>query len=372
MNRINNDSSDSVTPPPPKLTPVKTVKKRGRPPGSPNKQKSLKLPHLHNVLKQKGKGVGRPRGVGRGKALKRGVGRGVVSSRGTSKTAGLLKNLGRGMTRSPAKKLTARGGRGALRGRTSSSPLLTKIKIKGRPPGRPRKINPLGHHSSESNTQKSIISPTKDIKSMKFFSHLKSDKSSSDMDNDNWDRMGSLQGVSILEHEPDSMDEDFEDDFYNNGESDNVFERPVDLRNYWSPPSNVKSLMDKVCITDVTTDSGTITFRECPSNTGFFKKENGESNWCSWRQGVLQIQWKEFVIVLCCIVLIKGCPQVFVSYLKNVLVVTWMSTTYKRRCYVLWWYNTGPCTTMSDSWLYFSLVVMHARKWQCLILRCIT
>lgn len=272
LERINNDSSDSVTPPPPKLTPVR---KRGRPPGSLNKPKNLALPHLHNVLKQRGKSVGRPRGVGRGRALKRGVGRGMMGTRGTSKASNLLKNVGRGITRSPAKRLTSRG-RGGMRGRGPRNPILNKIKIKGRP-GRPKKISTSGQ-SSESNTQKSSSSPTKDIKSMKYFSHIKSDKSSSEMGHDKWDTLGPLQGVSILEHEPDSMDEDFHDDdeFFNNGESDNVFERPVDLRSYWIPPSNVKSLMDKVCITDVTTDSGTITFRECPSNSGFFKTENGD------------------------------------------------------------------------------------------------
>lgn len=282
LSRINMDSSDSVTPPPPKLTPVR---KRGRPPGSLNKPKNLGLPLLHNVLKQRGRGVGRPRGVGRGRALKRGSGRGIISGRGTTKTSSLLKNIGRGISRSPTKRLTPRG-RGGIRGRAPRNPILNKMKMHRRP-GRPRKIINSGQ-GQESNTHKSTSSPTKDIKSIKYFSHLKSDKSSSEMDHEHWDGMGPLQGVSILEREPDSMDEDFDDDddddddndFYNNGGSDNVFDRPVDLRNYWIPPSNVKSLMDKVCITDVTTDSGTITFRECPSNSGFFtcKTENGKGS----------------------------------------------------------------------------------------------
>lgn len=265
MDRINNESSDSVTPPPPKLTPVK---KRGRPPGSLNKPKHMLLPHLHS-LKQKGRGaVGRPRGVGRGRSLKRGFGRGLSQGRGSSKAASLLKTIGRGLSRSPAKVIRGRGG---VRGRGMRGSALNKIRMKtGRPPGRPKKTD-KNNQPNEKNTSKSINSP-KDLKSMKFFSNLKVEKSSPDSDR-KWDSMGSLEGVSILEHEPDSMDDDYDDedddeDFYN-GDSDSLMERPVDLRNYWIPPTNVKSLLDQVCITDVTTNSGTITFRET-SDSGFF------------------------------------------------------------------------------------------------------
>lgn len=271
MDRINNDSSDSVTPPPPKLTPVK---KRGRPPGSLNKPKHLLLPHLHS-LKQRGRGaVGRPRGIGRGRSLKRGFGRGLSPGRGSSKAASLLKTIGRGISsRSPGKVLRGRGG---VRGRGMRGSALNKIRMKsGRPPGRPRKVD-KNNQSNEKNTPKSINSP-KDLKSMKFFSHLKMDKSSPDNDR-KWDSMGALEGVSILEHEPDSLDEEYDDDedddFYN-GDSDSLMERSVDLRNYWIPPTNVKSLLDQVCITDVTTNSGTITFRECTSDSGFFNTANG-------------------------------------------------------------------------------------------------
>ncbi|XP_045213632.2 chromobox protein homolog 8-like [Mercenaria mercenaria] len=271
MDRINNESSDSVTPPPPKLTPVR---KRGRPPGSLNKPKHLVLPHLHS-MKPRGKGtVGRPRGIGRGRSLKRGFGRGLSQGRGSSKAASLLKTIGRGLNRSPGKILKTRGG---VRGRGMRGSALNKIKMKsGRPPGRPRKID-KNNQSTDKNTPKSINSP-KDIKSMKFFSHLKVEKSSPENDR-KWNNMGSLEGVSILEHEPDSMDDDYDDDEdeddYDNGDSDSLIERPVDLRNYWIPPSNVKSLLDQVCITDVTTNSGTITFRECTSESGFFNNENG-------------------------------------------------------------------------------------------------
>jgi hypothetical protein len=272
VDRINHESGDSVTPPPPKLTPVR---KRGRPPGSLNKPKHFIFPHLHSI-KQRGKGsVGRPRGIGRGRSLKRGFGRGLSQGREGSKAVGLLKTIGRGLNRSPGKILR---GRGNIRGRGMRGSTLTKIRMKsGRPPGRPRKVD-RDLHPNDRNTPKSINSP-KDLKSMKFFSHLKGDKSSPENDR-KWDNMGSLEGVSILEREPDSMDDEYEEDdeddedFYN-GDSDGFIARPVDFRNYWSPPSNVKSLLDKVCITDVTTHSGTITFRECNSESGFFNHENG-------------------------------------------------------------------------------------------------
>lgn len=268
--RLQHESGDSVTPPPPKLTPVK---KRGRPPGSLNKPKHFMLPHLHS-MKQRGKGtVGRPRGIGRGRSLKRGFGRGLSQGRGSAKAAGLLKTIGRGLSHSPGKVLR---GRGNIRGRGMRGSSLSRIRMKsGRPPGRPRKTE-RDSQQSEKNTQKSINSP-KDIKSSKFFSHLK-DKSITDSER-KWENVGSLEGVSILEREPDSMDEDYDEDDgdedYFNGDSDGLMAGPVDLRNYWIPPSNVKSLLDKVCITDVTTNSGTITFRECNSEPGFFGHENG-------------------------------------------------------------------------------------------------
>lgn len=271
--RINNESSDSVTPPPPKLTPVR---KRGRPPGSLNKPKNLVLPHLHS-MKQRGKGsVGRPRGIGRGRSLKRGFGRGIAQGRGSGKASSLLKTIGKGMNRSPGKVLRGRGG---VRGRGMRGSAMNKIKLKpGRSPGRPRKVD-KNNASIEKNTPKSLNSP-KDLKSMKFFSRLKGEKSNSENDR-KWENMASLEGVSILEREPDSMDDDYpedDDEDYYNGDSDSLFERRVDLRNYWSPPQNVKSLLDQVCITDVTTNSGTITFRECNSDSGFFNPENGSTS----------------------------------------------------------------------------------------------
>lgn len=271
MDRINNESSDSVTPPPPKLTPIR---RRGRPPGSLNKPKHLALPHLHS-MKQRGRGaVGRPRGIGRGQSVKRGFGRGMSQGRGTSKAVSLLKTIGRGLNRSPGKVVRGRGGAGD-RGRGIRGSAMNKMRMKpGRSPGRPKKLDKTAQ-SNDKNTPKSMNSP-KDIKSMKFFSHLKVDKSSAENDR-KWENMGSLEGVSILEHEPDTLGDEYdfdEEDFYN-GDSDSLMERPVDVRNYWMPPNNIKSLLDQVCITDVTTNSGTITFRECTSESGFFSAENG-------------------------------------------------------------------------------------------------
>ncbi|KAH3870042.1 E3 SUMO-protein ligase CBX4-like [Dreissena polymorpha] len=270
----NEDSSESDSPPPPKLMPVR---KRGRPRGSLNKVKKFHLPHLHNaMMKQKGK-VGRPRTVGRGRPpFKRGLARGVITSGKSPKSSSYLKTIGRGLSRTPVKMLSR--GRGNIRGRGPRDSILNKIKMKsGRAPGRPKK-EMADSHSKDGNTQKSSCSPGKDIKS-KFFTHMKSEKSNSSAANHKWDSMGSLHGVSILEHEPDSMDDEASedaDDAFSGDERDTFLERPIDLRNYWYPPPNNKDLMDKVCITDVTTDSGsTITFREGPSYSGFFTSENG-------------------------------------------------------------------------------------------------
>lgn len=73
------------------------------------------------------------------------------------------------------------------------------------------------------------------------------------------DRKDNLENVSILEkeseHEPVKSIH---------------FSQPVEQRDYWRPPSDVKTLLDHVMVTDVTTTGGTITVRESASNTGFF------------------------------------------------------------------------------------------------------
>lgn len=50
--------------------------------------------------------------------------------------------------------------------------------------------------------------------------------------------------------------------------------RPVEVKNYWTPPSNIKSVLDQVKITDVTTDDATITIREASMEDGFFKNRD--------------------------------------------------------------------------------------------------
>ena len=262
--KINRDSSDSVTPPPPKLTPVK---RRGRPPGSPNK-KNLHLPQLQNVMKQRGRGVGRPRGSGRG--MKKGIGRGVGRGKGANKPGNLLKNMAKSLS---PRRVVSRG-RGGMRGRGMKQSSLMKIKMKTNKLGRPRKIQPEQFSSPPQNTPKSVKSQIES----------KTGKLSNMKTNYDYDKKrestGSLEGVSILEHEPESMndlDDDFDNDY--NGDSDSIIEKPVDLRNYWIPSDNVKSLLDQVYITDVTTTSGaTITFRECPTESGFFKNTEVHSS----------------------------------------------------------------------------------------------
>lgn len=48
-----------------------------------------------------------------------------------------------------------------------------------------------------------------------------------------------------------------------------VFPGGSELRAFWRPPEGSKAMYDNVLITDVTTDSGTITVRECLSDGGF-------------------------------------------------------------------------------------------------------
>jgi len=43
----------------------------------------------------------------------------------------------------------------------------------------------------------------------------------------------------------------------------------------WLPPSGVRSLMDKVSITDVTANTLTVTVRECTTGEGFFRRSAG-------------------------------------------------------------------------------------------------
>ena len=50
--------------------------------------------------------------------------------------------------------------------------------------------------------------------------------------------------------------------------------RPADV---WLPPTGVRSLMDKVSITDVTANTLTVTVRECTTGEGFFRRADSET-----------------------------------------------------------------------------------------------
>ena len=51
-------------------------------------------------------------------------------------------------------------------------------------------------------------------------------------------------------------------------------ESRVEVRAFWKPPEETKPLLDHIVITDVTTNTLTITVRESSTETGFFKKGN--------------------------------------------------------------------------------------------------
>ena len=262
------DSSDSTTPPPPVLTPIR---KRGRPPGRPpgsGRGRGSVLRHIQGAVR-KPRGAKRGRG-GSGRGILRGIRKGLARGHSKTRGVGLMRGLGRGLVKSPVRGLGR--GRGGGRGRGIRPTSLLKVKMKTeRPVGRPKKIP---HESSlkpseKTNTHKS---DTKSPQKRNIFD-FKTEKSKLEIERKR-DSSSSMQGVSILEHEPDLMDdEDFDDDDI---DEESFMEHHVDPRNYWCPPANVKTLLDQVCITDVTTSSGTITFRECSSETGFFKKKELE------------------------------------------------------------------------------------------------
>ena len=262
------ESGDSVTPPPPVLTPVK---KRGRPPGRQPGRPPGPGRGRGSVLRKIQGAVRKPRGGGRGRGnsprgLLRGIRKGLTRGHSKTRGVGLIRGMGKGFPKSPVRGLGR--GRGGVRGRGIIRPAgMLKLKMKSdRPVGRPKKIphDSAVKVSEKTNTQKS---DTKSPQKRSIFD-FKIERSKSEIEKKR-DSASSLLGVSILEHEPDLMDDDDFDD-------DNFMEHHVDPRNYWCPPANVKTLLDQVCITDVTTSSGTITFRECTSETGFFKKKEQE------------------------------------------------------------------------------------------------
>ena len=51
----------------------------------------------------------------------------------------------------------------------------------------------------------------------------------------------------------------------------------IDPRSFWKPPNTVRPMQEQVVITDIVSNDTMITVRECPSETGFFKKDTSEN-----------------------------------------------------------------------------------------------
>ncbi|XP_074649366.1 uncharacterized protein LOC141904638 [Tubulanus polymorphus] len=62
------------------------------------------------------------------------------------------------------------------------------------------------------------------------------------------------------------------------GLNNNNIEELDDSRIYWSPPANIKPLLDSVSITDVTTNNMTVTIKECTTDWGFFRSRTTENH----------------------------------------------------------------------------------------------
>ncbi|KAL3877101.1 hypothetical protein ACJMK2_034856 [Sinanodonta woodiana] len=227
-------TSDTATPSPPVLTPIK------RGPGRPPKNTVSTNPH---------RPLGRGRG-GRGisRVLQRGRGRGM---RGVTRGPG--KGMGRGF-RGIGRGMRGRGIRGS-RGKRGSNLLRIKMSTPSGK-GRPKKILikdklSKGQERIDLNTLQSSAQR-----------HL----SGSENNDEESKRLstGSSDSTSVSENGRNGTENDSSD------KETNVIEPTIDLRSYWCPPPEMKAVYDKVCITDVPLEAGTITIRECPIGTGFF------------------------------------------------------------------------------------------------------
>lgn len=91
--------------------------------------------------------------------------------------------------------------------------------------------------------------------------------------------------------EPDSTTEEEDDDVQmkvkeakvkesttKDAEGEDCTERGKVEVSYWKPSPEVKSVLDKVSITDVSCEDVTITVKECTTDDGFFKKKNQDDN----------------------------------------------------------------------------------------------
>ena len=235
------DRSDS--PEPPVLIPIR--KPRGRPrggrgPGRPPITQRLtgddsKPPSLRVIIRGRGRGQSR----GRGRSM-RGRGRGPGRPRGSSSRGmerGKRPYAPKRLGRPPLSMKYGRGARGAvasLRGMHNKRiNILTGLPEKMQLKDRVNKLKELRLNKIKKRNNTNVNKDGKNSAAGSVGVHSKkSDK------------------TAILRHDDD--------------------------KEYWSPPSNIKSIMDQVMITDVTTDQCTITIRESSSYDGFFRnREQG-------------------------------------------------------------------------------------------------
>ncbi|XP_033739633.1 LOW QUALITY PROTEIN: chromobox protein homolog 8-like [Pecten maximus] len=215
--------------PPPQLIPIK--RPRGRPRGRPPLSGRGGPPTLRlnvGVIRGRGRGRGRGspgRGRGRGRPPLGGRGRGI-SGRGRM-------SRGRGL---------GRGLRGVGRNTVIRKPNSNLLSLTNKP-----KVKKI--HEGQMKIKDMEFPKSKKIETGMFLK----------------DRKDNLQGVSILEKES----------RHESGKSIH-FSQPVEQRDYWRPPSDVKTMLDHVMVTDVTTTGGTITVRESSSNSGFFQERDSE------------------------------------------------------------------------------------------------
>lgn len=220
-------SHSSNSPPPPILIPIK--RPRGRPRGRPPlNSRAMRPPTLSAV--RRGGHVTSERGRGRGR------GGFSVSTRGRGR--------GRGRVGRPPRSFKTAG-----RGRDRGSSLAIR---------KPLLLS--GIRKEKKFREKENL---KDLK--RTFPNLSQLKPS----NSNFfkERKNSLQGINIVEKELKNGTERFQ------------FPKATEIKEYWSPPENVKTILDQVLITDVTMDGGsTITVKESVSNdSGFFKVRENEA-----------------------------------------------------------------------------------------------
>ena len=242
--------SEANSPPPPTLVKRPRGRPRGRPPLHPRAgPPPLTLVGAIRSGRPRGRARG-SRGRGRGRVgrpplsfrpvtLTRGGRRGRRPGSGRGLSRGLGRGLGRGLVR----------GSGLGRGtaiRKPNSSLLTGISIERKSTFKKIQLNEQNYKSSDQSAD------------------LDSSEASGSETKDNKDH---LNGVTILERTSNGTEE----------KSIHKFSKPMDMKDYWRPPTDVKFLLDNVMITDVTMDEGeglSITIRESTSDVGFFHERD--------------------------------------------------------------------------------------------------